>query len=224
MNLILATSMRDCEGMLQWRGVPACVVIPNGVDTTYFVSGEQDDNQPSNTVLFTGTMNYSPNTEAMLYFVDEIWPLIQERMPAALLQIVGHSPPPEIVKLARLPNVAVLGSVPDVRPYLAAAQVVVAPLRIGGGTRLKILEAMAMARAVVSTSLACEGLDVQHGRHLLVADTPLTFAESVCELLSNASRRAAMGKEGRQLVQESYDWQSLGLRMEDALRNVLQAR
>jgi polysaccharide biosynthesis protein PslH len=223
MELILATSTRDCETMRNWKGITTCVVIPNGVDTKCFVPAERDD-QRSSTVLFTGTMNYSPNAEAMLYFVGEIWPLIQKRMPATVLQIVGHSPPLEISKLAELPNIAVLGSVPDVRPYLAAAQVVVAPLRIGGGTRLKILEAMAMARAVVSTSLGCEGLDVQHGRHLLVADDPPTFAESVCDLLTNPTRQAEIGHEGRQLVQESYDWSALGLRMEDALRNVLQAR
>jgi len=224
MDLILATSTRDCETMRNWRDVPACVVIPNGVDTSYFVPDERKNDQLHRTVLFTGTMNYSPNVEAMLYFVGDIWPLIQECLPAAALQIVGRAPPPEIMRLAQLSNVAVLGSVPDVRPYLTAAQVVVAPLRIGGGTRLKILEAMAMARAVVSTSLGREGLEVQDGRHLLVADDPRAFAESVCELLSNSTRRAEIGQEGRQLVQESYDWSALGLRMEEALRDVLRAR
>jgi polysaccharide biosynthesis protein PslH len=223
MDLILATSTRDCESTLDWSGVPACVVIPNGVDTMYFVPSEHDDQQ-THTVLFTGTMNYSPNAEAMLYFVGEIWPLIQERIPDAVLQIVGHSPPLEITKLAQVSNVDVLGSVPDVRSYLVSAQVVVAPLRIGGGTRLKILEAMAMARAVVSTSLGCEGLDVQHGRHLLVADDPAAFAECVCDLLTNPTRRAEIGQEGCQLVHESYDWRTLGLRMEEALRDVLRAR
>jgi polysaccharide biosynthesis protein PslH len=224
MDLILATSKRDCETMLEWKGMPACVVIPNGVDTMYFGQCERHGTQQSGAVLFTGTMNYAPNAEAMLYFVSEIWPLIAERLPTARLQIVGHSPPPEITKLGQLPNVTVLGSVPDVRPYFASAQVIVAPLRIGGGTRLKILEAMAMARAVVCTSLACEGLNVQHGRHLLVADNPPAFAGSVCDLLSNPLRRAEIGQEGQQLVLESYDWRALGLRMEEALREVLRDR
>lgn len=224
-GLLLATSRRDCETMLSWGDVPRCVVIPNGVDSTYFSPMENGEDSPKRvTVLFTGTMDYSPNTEAMLYFVGQIWPLIREKVPEASLQIVGRSPPPAIVKLDAFADVEVTGSVPDVRPYLAASQVVVAPLRIGGGTRLKILEALAMARAVVSTSLGCEGLELQNGQHLLVADDPVDFASSVASLLRDPARREMIGAEGRHLVEGLYDWQALGTRMEEVLRDFVQGQ
>jgi polysaccharide biosynthesis protein PslH len=225
MHLTFAVSTRDRDMMLSWGGDTPCVVISNGVDTDYFgpVENRDGDSQQAN-VVFTGTMSYSPNTEAMRYFAAEVWPLIQQQAPEAALQIVGSAPPTEILKLARLPRVTVTGSVPDVRPYLAGAQVVVAPLRIGGGTRLKILEAMAMARPVVSTSLGCEGLEVEDGRHLLVADDPNEFAAAVVGLLHNPLRQAVIGREGRRLVEQSYDWRALGSRTEENLRALLRAR
>jgi sugar transferase (PEP-CTERM/EpsH1 system associated) len=224
-DLILAVSARDREVMTTWSGSAPCVVVPNGVDTEYFspVDHQNDDCQLAN-VVFTGTISYSPNTEAILYFAAEIWPLIAQQVPEAALQIVGSGPPAEVLKLARLPHVTVTGTVPDVRPYLAAAQVVVAPLRIGGGTRLKILEAMAMARPVVSTSLGCEGLDVQDEVHLLVADDPGSFAAAAAGLLRNPARRAAMGREGRRLVESSYDWRAVGRVAERAVRELLNTR
>lgn len=224
-DLVLAVSDRDRATMVRWGAMPSCVVIPNGVDTRYFMpTEEQDKTVPAAHVLFTGTMNYSPNIEAMLYFCAEIWPRVLEREPEATLQIVGHSPPPEIVKLSNVRNVSVVGSVPDVRAYLARAQVVVAPLRIGGGTRLKILEAMAMARPVVSTSLGCEGLDLEAGKHLLVADQPEAFALQVTELLRDRTQRAALGGAARGLVTQQYDWRALGGRMEHVLCDALRAR
>lgn len=221
-DLILATSTHDRDAMRSWGRVPPCTVVPNGVDTSYFAPMEDGDggDQPAS-LVFTGSMHYAPNTEAMLYFAAEIWPLIQQQAPEVSLKIVGGAPPAEIRQLADLPNVTVTGSVPDVRPYLANAQVIVAPLRIGGGTRLKILEAMAMGRAIVSTSIGCEGLEVQNGRHLLVADEPSEFATRVTELLRDPARRADLGREGRRLVEERYDWRALGAQMEAALHELL---
>jgi sugar transferase (PEP-CTERM/EpsH1 system associated) len=220
-DLILAVSARDRDVMLSWGGRTPCIVIPNGVDTDYFRPAEgRNEGQPLSKIVFTGTMSYSPNTEAMLYFAAEVLPLIQEQAPEVALQIVGSRPPPEVQKLAKLPRVTVTGAVPDVRPYLADARVVIAPLRIGGGTRLKILEAMAMARPVVSTAAGCEGLEVQDGTHLLVADEPAAFAAAVLELLRDPNRRAAMGREGRRLVEERYDWYALGRRTEQALQDL----
>jgi glycosyltransferase involved in cell wall biosynthesis len=221
-SLIMSVSELDRRAMQSWGGLPPCVVIPNGVDTTYFTPdmGTHEAEQSAG-VVFTGTMNYSPNVEAMLYFADQIWPLIRTQVPGATLSIVGHAPPREILQLSDLPNVTVTGSVPDVRPYLGAAQVVVVPLRIGSGTRLKILEALAMGRAVVSTSLGYEGLDLEEGRHLLVADEPAAFAARVTELLRDPARRAALGREGRRQVEETYDWRVIGLRLEATLRELV---
>jgi glycosyltransferase involved in cell wall biosynthesis len=220
-SLIMSVSECDRRAMQSWGGLPPCVVIPNGVDTAYFTPDVgAPAAQQSAGVVFTGTMNYSPNVEAMLYFVDKIWPLIHTQMPEATLSIVGHAPPREILQFGHLPNVTVTGSVPDVRPYLGAAQVVVVPLRIGSGTRLKILEALAMGRAVVSTSLGSEGLALQEGRHLLVADESAAFAARVTELLRDPARRAELGREGRRLVEETYDWRVIGLRLEAALREM----
>lgn len=220
-QLILATSARDREAMQRWGDMPPCVVIPNGVDTDYFFAPKGEEDVREGRVVFTGSMHYAPNTEAMLYFVTEIWPLIRQQAPDATLSIIGGAPPPEIVRLGELPHVSVAGSVPDVRPYLASAQVVVAPLRIGGGTRLKILEAMATGRAIVSTTIGCEGLDVENGRHLLVADDPGEFAARVVELLHDPQQRTALGQEGRRLVENAYDWRVLGARLEAALDDLL---
>jgi len=150
-------------------------------------------------------MDYHPNIDGVLLFAKECWPLIQSECRGATWQIVGRSPPPSVCRLGRLPNVSVTGAVPDVRPYLAAASVVVAPLRIGSGTRLKILEGLAMGKAVVATHVACEGLAVTEGKHLVVADEPASFSRAVIELLKDAEKRNELGTAGRRLA-ESYSW------------------
>lgn len=219
MDLILAASARDRDTMQGWSDTPDCCVVPNGVDSDYFaLSGNTPVREQPGSIVFTGSMHYAPNAEAMLSFTATTWPLIRQQVPDATLTIVGPKPPPEILKLGSLPNVTVAGFVPDLRPYLSAAQVVVAPLHIGGGTRLKILEAMAMERAIVSTSVGCEGLEVEPGRHLVVADDPHEFAAAVAHLLSAPQRREAIGREGRSLVEDLYDWRAVGRQMEGAIK------
>jgi sugar transferase (PEP-CTERM/EpsH1 system associated) len=219
-DLILATSDLDREAMRRWPSMPECMVVPNGVDTDFFSpqggrAGRRTD------VLFVGSMHYAPNTEAMLFFADQIWPRIRQEVPDATLSVVGMNPPPVIQALAERPGISVAGFVPDIRPHLSGAAVAVAPLHIGGGTRLKILEALAMGTAVVSTSVGCEGLDVQNGHHLLVADEPGAIADSVIALLRNPQRREALGREGRRRVVTQYDWRVLGQRLETALTDLL---
>src|SRR5579864_8341268 len=144
----------DRERLLLKSMLPYSLIetVPNGVDIAYF-HGEHSEQEVEGRIVFTGAMDYSPNVEAVLYFAQECWPLIRERIPHATWQIVGKNPSLDVQKLAKLPGVTVTGSVADVRPYFASAQLAIAPLRVGGGTRLKILEAMAMRKAVVSTSL-----------------------------------------------------------------------
>jgi sugar transferase (PEP-CTERM/EpsH1 system associated) len=187
-------------------------VVPNGVDIEYF-HGSDAEQEVNGRIVFTGAMDYYPNAEAVLFFAQKCWPLIRARMPGATWQIVGKNPRPDVQKLAKLPGITVTGSVADVRPSFAEAGVAIVPLLLGGGTRLKILEAMAMRKAVVSTSLGCEGLSAVPGKHLIVADQPEVFAQAVIELLKNPEKRRALGTAGRALVESAYSWERCGDRL-----------
>ncbi len=206
---VLVTSEREYQVLKKL--VPQChvAVVPNGVDTRLFnkFDGSQEI---ANQIIFTGTMNYYPNIQAVLFFARTCWPRIQAQIPDATWQIVGKSPPPEVEQLATLRGVTVTGAVPDVKPYLAAASVAIVPLLVGSGTRLKILEALAMQKAIVTTSLGCEGLAVETGKHLCVADQPELFAQSIIDLLCSSEKRAALGKAGRALVEAQYSWTQCG--------------
>lgn len=184
-------------------------VVPNGVDIEYF-DGDNLNQEIENRIVFTGSMEYYPNVEAVLFFAQKCWPLIRQYIPDASWQIVGKNPLPNVQKLAKLPGVTVTGTVVDVRPHFAQAKVAIVPLLVGGGTRLKILEAMAMRKAVVSTSLGCEGLSVAPGTHLIVEDEPEAFARAVIELLKNPEKRLSLGNAGRELVEAEYSWKHCG--------------
>jgi glycosyltransferase involved in cell wall biosynthesis len=145
-----------------------------------------------------------------LGFAHRCWPLIRAQVSDATWYIVGRNPNAEVRKLAELPGITVTGAVPDVRSYLASSAVAIAPLQIGSGTRLKILEAFAMRKAVVSTSVGCEGLAVETGEHLLVADQPVEFAQAVVTLLNNPELRTALGQAARLLVEAEYSWKFCG--------------
>jgi glycosyltransferase involved in cell wall biosynthesis len=155
-------------------------------------------------------MDYYPNIDAVCFFAQHCWPLIRASIPSATWQIVGKNPMPDVLQLAKLPGVSVTGTVPNTKPYLTTASIAIAPLRIGSGTRLKILEAFAMQKAVVSTGLGCEGLTVEAGRHLLVADQPEAFAEAIITLLNQPEKRRELGVAGRMLVETTYSWEQCG--------------
>ncbi len=172
--------------------------------------------------LARGAINYFPNVDGILYLLREVWPRIAESHPGARLEIVGQHPTPEILAF-RGPRVEVVGMVDDLRPHLARAAVSVVPLRIGGGTRFKILEAMAMVRPVVSTSLGAEGIEAEPGRHLLLADDPAGFAAAVGRILDDAQLGARLGREGRALVERRYSWQAAADRLDVFFRELLAA-
>jgi glycosyltransferase involved in cell wall biosynthesis len=151
-------------------------------------------------------MHYPPNVDAALWFCERIWPQLRRRLPDLHFTIVGRNPDPRVVALGRRQGVVVTGEVADVRPYLAGCRCVVVPLRSGGGTRLKILEAMAMARPVVSTALGAEGLAITPGRDILIADEAERFATHVVDLLGSAERALLLGQAGRRLVEDRYGW------------------
>ncbi|MGH9894881.1 MAG: glycosyltransferase family 4 protein [bacterium] len=154
-------------------------------------------------------MDWRPNQDAARYFVRAILPLLRQARPDLECTFVGRSPPVDIQALGKTPGVHVTGTVHDVRPYVRRSAVYMVPLRIGGGSRLKILEALAMGRAVVSTSVGAEGLDVVHDRHIVLADDPRSFAKSVLRLLDDPERCRRLGVEGRRLVEQRYGWDAL---------------
>ncbi|MFL6110025.1 MAG: glycosyltransferase [Catenulispora sp.] len=200
-------------------------VIPTGVDTAFFApagAGPDHASPPaSRELVFTGSMDWLPNEDAMVFFCREILPLIRAEEPEVTLSIVGRAPTPAVRKLASdYAGVSVTGRVDDVRPAMRDAAVYVVPLRIGGGTRLKIFEAMSMAKAVVSTVVGAEGLPVIHGEHLLLADEPRAFARGVVRLLRDIERRRAIEQAARHLVVSQYDWAVVAGDLEEALARV----
>ena len=194
------------------------VVAPNGVDLEYFAPWA-GDTQP-HSVVFNGVLNYRPNIDAATYLVEEIWPCVLESCPSARLVIVGNAPEREARALRR-PTVAVVGRVPDIRPYLGAAEVVAVPIRMGGGTRLKVVEAASMAKPIVCTTLGSEGLAVRDREHLLIADDRARFAAGILELFEHPSLRRRLGEAGRALAERDYPWQLSGDRVDALYHRVL---
>jgi sugar transferase (PEP-CTERM/EpsH1 system associated) len=189
-------------------------VIPNGVDTQKYRPLAVHPKEESPSLIFVGSMGYAPSVDAVLYFYREILPLIREMIQPVELRIVGADPSPEILKLTA-PGLHVTGRVEDVVPYYQESTVCVVPLRAGGGTRLKILEAMALGRPVVSTSIGCEGLDVIDGEHLLIADTPERFARQTVRLLRDCHLAEYIRANARKLVEARYDWDQIAERLLD---------
>jgi sugar transferase (PEP-CTERM/EpsH1 system associated) len=183
--------------------------VPTGVDVDYFQAGDDPNDgtgeQPAE-IVFTGSMDWFPNEDAMLYFIDSILPLVRRELPEATLTIVGRNPSLQLREAAATAGVTVTGTVDDVRPYSRRAAVYVVPLRIGGGTRLKIYEALAMGKAVVSTTIGAEGLPLQEGVHILRADDAEAFAGKVVQLLRNPALRQELGAAGRRLMEQEYSW------------------
>jgi glycosyltransferase involved in cell wall biosynthesis len=178
-------------------------LVPNGVNLAQF---EAPEPAAARRIVFTGLMNYPPNIDAVEWFSNAIFPIVRRRVPDVQFSIVGDKPTARVRALARRPGIDVTGPVPDVRPLVAGAGLVVVPLRSGAGTRLKILEAMAMRRPVVSTTVGAEGLEATPGVHLLIGDTPEAFAAHVSSLLAGSQLRDRLGREGRRFVEAHYDW------------------
>jgi glycosyltransferase involved in cell wall biosynthesis len=222
-DLVSVTSEREQELLGALLPGANVVVTPNGVDTEAFAPDPARAETPGR-VIFTGFMDYHPNEQAAHYFADTIWPRVRAEVPNATWYLVGAHPPASFKRLAALPGVTVTGPVAETQPYLAAAALAIAPLRVGGGTRIKILEALAMGKAVVTTPLGCEGLDVRSGEHLLVADNPGEFAHAVIRLLRDDARRARLGAAGRALVERQYSWARSGRALVQAVEQCVAER
>ncbi len=205
---VLTVSEADRNDFAALIDARKLTVIPTGVDVDYFQPLPVEE--AADSLVFTGSMDWLPNEDAILYFVEAILPLIKQQCPAVSLEVVGRSPSRRLQVLAETEkSIRLTGWVEDIRPFLARGSVCIVPLRIGGGTRLKIFEAMAMSKAVVSTTIGAEGLPVQNGENILLADTPEDFANSVVSLLRDSNKRKALGAAARALVQEKYSWQTV---------------
>jgi glycosyltransferase involved in cell wall biosynthesis len=187
--------------------------IPTGVDIDYF---RPQYAEPVADLVFVGSMDWRPNDDGVGWFAREILPLIRKQRPHCKVAIVGRNPSPEIKALEN-GNVRVSGTVPDVRPYLWGSKVSIVPLRIGGGTRLKIYESMAAKSPVVSTTVGAEGLAYRNGEDIAIADTPQAFADACLDLLDNEEKRTTMADAAWQMVSSRFSWEQVSREFEDIL-------
>jgi sugar transferase (PEP-CTERM/EpsH1 system associated) len=197
-------------------------VIPNGVDLQYFRCDRKDEDSGSSALIYTGGMNMYANRDAVMFFLREIWPAIKQGVPDVRFYAVGQDPPAELLRVAEGDsNVVVTGYVDDIRPFVGKSTAYVVPLRVGGGTRLKILDAMAMEKAIVSTSVGAEGINVIDGKNILLADEPGDFAVKTVELLRDPGLRRRLGADARRLVESEYSWDRIGGKLQDAYESVV---
>lgn len=208
-NLVMSDI--DQRRLLQLAPAANVAVAPNGVDTTFFVPS--GNGQPSGRIVFAGHTFVEANRDAVDYFLGDIWPLVRARQPSSTVHLIGRNSEADRARFSSHAGVIAHGYVPDIRPHLAEADCAVVPIRFGGGTRIKILDAWAMGRAVVSTSVGCEGLRAVDGENILVRDTPEAFASAVSEVLADPELRGRLGKAGRFTVEELYSWDIVGSRM-----------
>ena len=220
---VLVTSPKDKEALVKLspasNGDERLVILPNGVDLVYFAP--MDIPRDPATVIFTGKMSYHANIAAALDLAAQVMPRVWQQQPQAKLVIAGKDPSPELLALTTDSRITVTGTVPDLRPYLAQATVAVTPIRYGAGIQNKVLEAMAMGTAVVSTPQATSALQVQPGRDLLVGDTPETIAHAVTSLLTDLPLHQRIGQAGRRYVENYHDWNVTAKKLEQVYREVM---
>ena len=208
-DAVVAVSPEDREMLRSEYGVTQAFDIPTGVDALYYAPNPLIQSEPLS-LVFTGSMDWLPNDDAMWYFVQEILPLVRAVLPDVRLTIVGRNPFPRLQELAQKdPQIVVTGRVDDVRPYINRAAAYIIPLRIGGGTRLKVFEAMAMEKAIVSTSIGVEGLRVTDGEDVLVADSPRAFAQAVLRALLEKDFAQTLARQAGDKVRREFGWQSV---------------
>ncbi|MBL8565386.1 MAG: glycosyltransferase [Hyphomicrobiaceae bacterium] len=213
-------SVADQQRVAADVGDVRSVVIPNAADTVFYQPRPGDARPDGRTIVFFGLLSYVPNIDGVIHFVERIWPRIAAAHPDARFKVIGGRPPQSLLALAG-PRIEFTGFVPDLRPHLAEAAAVVVPLRLGGGTRLKIVEAAAMGKAIVSTTLGAEGIEAVPGRDLFLADEPDAFADAVNSLLDDQALAARIGQSARALAVERYSWSGAARALETLYRAIL---
>jgi sugar transferase (PEP-CTERM/EpsH1 system associated) len=220
----VAVSREDRETMAREYGIENVSDVPTGVDTEYFRPSGKVAREP-HTLVFTGSMDWLPNEDAIRYFTAEIMPRVKRRVPDVKLVVVGRNPYPSLVELSRSDaSIIVTGRVEDVRPYMERAAGYVVPIRIGGGTRLKIYEAMAMENPIVSTTIGAEGLPVENGVELLLADEPEKFAEDCVRVLTDETLAQSLGRSAAARVRASFGWDRVATEFAEICRRALSSR
>lgn len=206
---VAAVSKEDARVMNDEYGIENVSDIPTGVDTEFFAA-EGSAEKAKFELVFTGSMDWLPNEDAIRWFTEEILPLVRKEIPQVSLTVVGRNPFPSLVELSKKDTaITVTGSVPDVRPFMEKSSVYIVPIRIGGGTRLKIYEAMAMELPIVATTIGAEGLPLKDGEEILLRDTPEEFAEAVVRLLKDKSLAQKIGKQAAETVREKFNWRKV---------------
>jgi len=218
-SAVTAVTGPEVKTMSDW-GVRPLAVIPNGADLASLSSNFGAERNGE--LLFLASLDWYPNVDALTYFIQEVFPIVRTRWPDVRLRIVGRKPS-KILKgqFSGLPGIDFVGEVEDVRSYLASAAVIVVPLRIGAGSRIKILEALAAGKAVVSSSVGAEGLEVISGTHLLIADSPEDFALAIDQFLASEGLRRRLGARGKELVRDRYGWEKIASRLESVWYEVV---
>lgn len=213
-SINVTCSALDSDRLLKHAENITCIDVPNGVDLDYF--NRIACKRIPNSLIFAGGLNWYPNYDAMKFFLEEIWPLLNAHLPHITMTIIGAAPPTWMQELARKqPNLRVLGFVDDVRPYLSEAQIYICPIRDGGGTKLKVLDALAMQIPLVADPIACEGIAVTDNDTVLYATNPAEYVQKISRLLENQNLYEKLAQQGRSLIEEKYSFISLGKKLAD---------
>ena len=221
---VIAVSVEDRQQMQQEYSAQQVFDVPTGVDTEYFTAGGVERVFP-HSLVFTGSMDWLPNEDAIRYFTEQILPLVKRAVPDTILTVVGRNPYPALVELSkRDPAIVVTGRVEDVRPYMEQAAVYIVPLRIGGGTRLKIYEALSMAKPMVSTTVGAEGLPLRDGVELMIADEREKFASAIIQLLNDPVAARRLGDQAAETVRRSFGWNGVAQRFADICESTIRRR
>jgi sugar transferase (PEP-CTERM/EpsH1 system associated) len=221
---VVAVSEEDRETLERAYGLKSVSDVPTGVDTEFFRPRGTGEREPHN-LVFTGSMDWLPNEDAIQFFTKEIMPRIRAEVPDATLTVVGRNPYASLIELGkRDPSIIVTGRVEDVRPYMERAAAYIVPIRVGGGTRLKIYEAMAMEKPVISTTIGAEGLPLTDGRELLLADTAEAFAAAVVSVLRDAAKARSLSARAAETVREKFSWDKVSKAFADACQQAIAAR
>jgi len=209
-----AVSFQEKELLSEMNNKARIEIVPNGVDTHYFQPNAVVQND---SLVFVGGLNWFPNSDGMSFFIEKIYPVIAKLLGCIKVIVIGKTNN----KFKYSGMIEQVGFVDDVRPYVNSSKVFIVPLRIGGGTRLKILDAMAMGKAIVSTSIGCEGIEAINNRHIIIEDDPLKFANAVIELLRDDRKRKTIGENARKLAEEKYDWEIIGRKMNEIYETII---
>lgn len=221
-DMLFTPSNREMVQMRQLLGHDEIYALPNSIDPDFFALRQHIPQEPA--IAFIGATHVDANRDGVRYFMDEIYPIVIKQIPDLYVYIVGGKPSQDIRNYAKLPRVEVTGYVKDVRDYMARVRALIVPLRSGGGTRLKILEGLSYGVPTISTGIGAEGIDVVDGKHILIGDTPESFARQVVFAVRNDELQQTMSIAGRQLVDELYSWRSVGKILKQILERKLSER